>query len=200
MEDGSNYYTLAYRPQNHDWNGAFRKIKVELAQRGDSLTYRRGYFAFADKAGNEDTAHELNVALQPGAPQSTLLLVRGTVTPPAPGTPYVLVDSSVDPAGVEFTTDAAGVRHGKLLVLLVAFSDNANGQPAAQPDAPPQTSGALHLDLTPDQYRSVLKTGIRFELKLPLKPGNYRMRLGVSDMNNHRLGTLDMPVTVAPSN
>jgi hypothetical protein len=29
-----------------------------------------------------------------------------------------------------------------------------------------------------------------------LKPGSYRLRLGVSDMNNHRLGTLDMPVTV----
>ncbi|HEX5234784.1 MAG TPA: VWA domain-containing protein [Silvibacterium sp.] len=196
MEDGSNYYTLAYRPQNHDWNGAFRKIKVALAQRGYSLTYRRGYFAFANQTGNENTAQELNAALQPGAPQSTLLLIRSTVTPPDAQNPFVLVDTTVEPAGIEFTTDAAGVRHAKLLVLLVALTDSVDGKPEVQPDNPPQTSGALHLDFTPEQYASILKTGIRFGLKLPLKPGSYQMRLGVSDVNNHRLGTLNMPVTI----
>jgi hypothetical protein len=29
---------------------------------------------------------------------------------------------------------------------------------------------------------------------LTLKPGKYRLRLGVSDMSTHNLGTLDMPV------
>lgn len=196
MEDGSNYYTLAYRPQNHDWNGAFRKIKVQLAQHGYSLTYRRGYFAFADEVTNQDTTQELVTALQPSAPQSTLLLVRSTVIPPDAADPDVVVDSTVDPAGIDFTTDASGERHGKLLVLLVALNDSTDGKTVTQPDSPPQTSGSLHLDFTPDEYRSILKNGIRFGLKLPLKPGNYRLRLGVSDMNNHRLGTLDMPVSI----
>jgi hypothetical protein len=31
-------------------------------------------------------------------------------------------------------------------------------------------------------------------MKLP--PGRYRLRLGVSDMASHRLGTLDMPIAV----
>jgi VWFA-related protein len=199
MEDGSNYYTLAYRPRNHDWNGSFRKIKVELAQHGYSLTYRRGYFANADQAANEDAAQELNVALQPEAPQSTLLLIKSKLILPDAANPDLVVDSTVDPAGIDFTTDAAGVRHGKLLVLLVALNDSVGGKPGVQQDNPPQTSGALHLDFTPDQYQSILKTGIRFGLKLPLKPGSYRLRLGVSDMANHRLGTLDIPVTVAPA-
>ncbi len=199
MEDGSNYYTLAYRPQNQNWNGAFRKIKVELEQHGYSLTYRRGYFAFADQVTNEDIAQELNAALQPAAPESTLLLIKSDLILPDANNPGLLVDSTVDPAGVDFTTDAAGIRHAKLLVLLVALNDSADGKVAVQSDSPPQTSGALHLDFTPDQYRSVLKTGIRFGLKLPLKPGHYRLRLGVSDMNNHRLGTLDMPVTIGPA-
>jgi VWFA-related protein len=198
MEDGSNYYTLAYRPQNQKWDGAFRKIKVELAQHGYSSTYRRGYFAFANEVANQDTAQELNEALQPAAPQSTELLIRGTVDPPDAQNQYLLVDSTVDVAGIDFTTDAAGVRHGRLLVLLVALADSKDGKPVTQPDSPPQTSGSLHLDFTPGQYRSILKTGIRFGMKLPLKPGSYRLRLGVSDMSNHRLGTLDMPVTIAP--
>jgi hypothetical protein len=76
-------------------------------------------------------------------------------------------------------------------VLLVALNDSPN-----QPDSPPQTSGTIHVDLDPAEYADVLKTGIAFQQKLALKPGRYRLRLGVSDMNNHRLGTLDMPVVV----
>lgn len=197
MEDGSNYYTIAYRPQNQEWNGAFRKIKVELAQRGDSIAYRRGYFASAEDSAGEGATEELNAAMQPGAPQSTMLLVKGTIAPPEAQNPFELVDTTVDPAGIDFTTDSAGVRHAKLVVVLVAFSESTDGKPAAQPENPPQTSGSLHLDFTPDEYQSILKTGIRFGLKLPLKPGSYRLRLGVSDLNNHRLGTLDMPLTVA---
>ena len=35
MLDGSNYYTIAYRPTNEKWNGQFRKIHVELVGRAD---------------------------------------------------------------------------------------------------------------------------------------------------------------------
>jgi hypothetical protein len=34
-------------------------------------------------------------------------------------------------------------------------------------------------------------------LELRLSPGSYRLRLGVSDMNNHHVGTLDMPIQIA---
>jgi VWFA-related protein len=197
MEDGSNYYTIAYRPQNQKWDGAFRKITLNVAQHRDSLTYRHGYFASTEGAASAAAMQELNAAMQPGAPQSTLLLVKGTVASPDAQNPFELVDTTVDPAGIDFTIDAAGVRHGKLVVVLVAFAEGKDGKPAVQPENPLQTSGSLHLDLTSEQYQSVLKTGIRFGLKLPLKPGSYRLRLGVSDLNNHRLGTLDMPVTVA---
>jgi VWFA-related protein len=191
IEDGSNYYTLAYRPQNHDWDSKFRKIKVELGRSGYSLSYRRGYFAFPEEITTEDTAHELNTALQPEAPESTLLLLRGKVEFPDAQNPEVHVITTVDPAEMEFSTDAAGHRHARLLVLLVALNDSAD-----QPDSPPQTSGSIKVDLDPEEYAAVLKEGISFQQKLTLKPGRYRLRLGVSDMNNHRLGTLDMPVVV----
>jgi hypothetical protein len=75
--------------------------------------------------------------------------------------------------------------------LLVALSDSLN-----QPENPPQTSGVIRLDLDPATYAGILKDGIRFQQKLTLKPGRYRMRIGVTDMNNKRLGTLDMPVEI----
>ncbi len=45
VEDGSSYYTLSYAPSNTTYNGKLRKIKVELAERGYQLSYRRSYFA-----------------------------------------------------------------------------------------------------------------------------------------------------------
>jgi len=192
IEDGSNYYTLAYRPLNHDWDGKFRKISVEMVDHSYALSYRRGYFAFADQITTEDTAQALNVALQPGAPESTLLLLKGKIELPDAQQPDIHVETTVDPAGVDFSTDAAGHRHAKLLVLLVALNDSLN-----QPDNPPQTSGVIRLDLDPATYAGILKDGIRFQQKLTLKPGRYRMRIGVTDMNNKRLGTLDMPVEIA---
>lgn len=191
FEDGSSYYTLAYSPRNQKWNGAYRKIKVTVAEHGGSLSYRRGYYATDAATKQPDPAQELNAALQPAAPESTMLRLTSSVVPPSRNIPYFIVKTTVSPDGIDFTTDSAGVRHGKLLVLLVAL--NANGP---QPEAPPQTSGVLRLDFTPEQYRAALKSGIQFGLKLPLKPGSYRLRLGVSDMSTDRLGTLDMPVTV----
>jgi VWFA-related protein len=198
IEDGSNYYTLAYRPQNRDWNGKFRAIKVEMPSRSYSLSYRRGYFANADQGTSEDTAQALNAALHPGAPESTLLLLKGKIDLPGAQQPDVHVETTVNAAGVDFSTDAAGHRHAKLLVLLVALNDSPTIGAATQPENPPQTSGVIRLDLDPEAYAAVLKDGIRFQQKLALKPGRYRMRLGVSDMNNNRLGTLDMPVEIAP--
>jgi len=197
FDDGSSYYTMAYIPQNGKWNGKFRKIKVSVAKdsawagREVSLSYRRGYYASGAVATEVNPADELDAALQPAKPESTMLRLRSSLVVPDKQSPYLLVKAGINPEGVDFTTDAHGIRHGKLLVLLVALN-----QGTAQQKEPPQASGALNLDFTPEQYRAVLKTGIEFALPMKLKPGSYRLRMGVTDMNNHRVGTLDMPVTV----
>jgi hypothetical protein len=43
--DGSEYYTLAYRPANPSYNGSFRRIKVTLDNTNYRLRYREGYWA-----------------------------------------------------------------------------------------------------------------------------------------------------------
>lgn len=54
IDAGSNYYTLAYTPTNHDHNGKYRDIRVKLVGvPGGSdlhLSYRRGYYA--DESGH----------------------------------------------------------------------------------------------------------------------------------------------------
>jgi VWFA-related protein len=51
VADGAwNYYTLSYSPSNRDFDGAFRKLEVQLEERGLHLQYRRGYYAINDDA------------------------------------------------------------------------------------------------------------------------------------------------------
>src|SRR6266404_5888490 len=67
IERGSHYYTLAYVPQNRQWNGKYRSIKVRVSNRDvANLQYRRGYMALpaddehpAVRIGYEVLANEL---------------------------------------------------------------------------------------------------------------------------------------------
>ena len=52
LNSGENYYSLVYSPTDRNWNGKFRKIRVELARRGYSLSYRQGYFAVPASAAS----------------------------------------------------------------------------------------------------------------------------------------------------
>jgi VWFA-related protein len=197
MGDGSNYYTLAYQPSNHNWNGHFRKLHVELTKGGFSLSYRRGYFALVDASQPGTDLTQLNAALQPGMPESTMLSLRSRLelSQSAPG--IVRVSSVVSAQNLSLVSSEDGQTRGRLLVLLVAFNDAA-GTTHAGP--PPQTSAVLNLNFDSKQYQAVLANGITFTQQLKLPPGRYRLRLGVSDLGAHRLGTLDMQVEVgAPS-
>jgi VWFA-related protein len=189
VQEGSNYYSLAYYPQNPNWNGKYRQIRVETAQKVGSLAYRRGYYALPDATAAGNVPQELIVALQPETPESTMLRLKAKVDLPGEEQPKLLVTANIDAANLQFTSDAAGHRHARLLVLLVAFNEGPK-----QPDAPPQSSGVLNIDLDAERYQAVAASGIDFQLALALKPGKYHLRLGVSDTSNHHLGTLDMPV------
>jgi len=52
VDNGSNYYTLAYTTTNKNWNGQLRHIKVALDRSGVRMQYRQGYYA-VDRAKQE---------------------------------------------------------------------------------------------------------------------------------------------------
>jgi len=45
VNNGSNYYTLAYSTTNQKWEGQFRHIKVKVGRLGVHAQYRQGYYA-----------------------------------------------------------------------------------------------------------------------------------------------------------
>ena len=74
LDQASVYYTIAYAPQNQDWNGKFRRIEVKMQRGGLRLQYRRGYYALPEPEHSPaDSTAKLASALRPDMPDSTAL-------------------------------------------------------------------------------------------------------------------------------
>jgi hypothetical protein len=187
MEHGSTYYTLAYVPQNHDWNGDFRRIKVQVERTGVKLDYRRGYYAIRDDPSPADAARRMLIAeMQPGVPESTMLSLRVKLGTVNRKTGNVNIDYGVNAPDITFTGDP--VKHAKLEFVAVAWDKNNK--------AAGDVSETMDLDLKPETFRKILGTGVPAHQQLTLKPGTYKLRLGVMDYSNSKIGTLEVPVTV----
>jgi VWFA-related protein len=190
FEDSENFYTLAFQPSNHMWNGKYRKLNVAL-NGGGTLSYRRGYYAMPEQpVANE--AKKFQDAMRMESPVSTMLTLRaipGLVAASASdGSKAVVVQTTVDVSGIGFTTDGEGKRHAKVVVGLMAYPVGV-----ADPKAV-QTSGTLNLNLTEEQYRQLLAQGLQVPQRLPLGSGKYLLRVGVMDHGSGRIGTLTVPV------
>ena len=199
LVDGATYYSLAYDPSdlnpNQKWDGTYRKIHIELARKGYSLTYRRGYFAVApDTQSSQQTiTRELSYAMQPGSPESTSLrlharLVRPSTSPQRPHLKCVL-----NTEDIVFTAGPDGHHHAQLLMLLVGFDGPQESVVQGQ------TAGMLSLDFDQKQYEEVVQKGVPFNLVIPFKPGSNYISLGFIDQGSHHIGSLNMSLTASSS-
>lgn len=98
IDNGSNYYTLAYTPTNTRWDGVFRHIKILRDKSGYALEYRRGYYAddpYAPSRGAAITApappseNEFVALTQHGLPAFAQIIYKAQAHPtrvqPSPG-------------------------------------------------------------------------------------------------------------------
>lgn len=77
----ANYYTLYYTPTNGDWNGKYRAITAEVANKGLHLAYRKGYYGTQENA--EAHYYTVPVPADSGGAGSRTLTI--TATPVAAG-------------------------------------------------------------------------------------------------------------------
>jgi VWFA-related protein len=193
IDDGSTYYTLAYYPEDKNWNGKFRKIHVTVNQPGVKLRHRLGYYAvdpkvFANQDEKQSTAFAL--ALDPDSPSATGLLFHAMVIPPEEQKPStVLVNFGVDPHAISFDQQADGLSHATVECTVQAFS--AKGQLIRG------ESSTIKAALKPETYARVMQETFPCQQAIDLKPGRYFLRLGVRDDNTGLIGTTNARVTVA---
>lgn len=189
METGSNYYSLAYRPDNANWNGKFRKIAIKSSRPNLQLLYRSGYYGVLDPLGTkEDPSRVVAIAMQPTVPTSTQLIMKARVVPPEESGKATGVDMLVDMHDLAFTEGEDKKKTPQVQFVAIAW-DNKGKQVAS-------FSEGYHPPLSPEQMQSLLQTGLQFHQDMMLKPGSYQLRLGVMDRLSGRIGTLDVPLTI----
>ncbi|MEO6910417.1 MAG: VWA domain-containing protein [Edaphobacter sp.] len=112
VDTGSHYYTFSYTPANANWDGRYRKLKVETAQEGLRLQYRKGYYARVDErakrlhlvarrgaaAGSESAGPAASPTMEAtmgmGAVAPTQVVFAANIAPAA----QVMKDSGKEPA------------------------------------------------------------------------------------------------------
>jgi VWFA-related protein len=215
VNDGSNYYTVAYTPPDPKFDGTYRRIEVKIDRPDLRLSYRKSYIA-----DNPNEAWQgkkvlpqstMQAAMMFGSPAATQLLMSVQTTPedkpvndPSLGTKpdsklmkppyrrYNLVES-VDVHNVLFTTTSDGVHHGKFEFAALIY--DSDGQLLNS------SSNRMSLDFPPDRYAAILDRGLRVgqTIEAPLK-GSYFLRVGIYDANGDRVGAVEIPTASIKAN
>jgi VWFA-related protein len=189
LSEGTNYYTLAYVPQDRDWNGKYRKIEVKIATEGAKLRYRNGYYALPDPILNgADAGRLLVAAMLPYVPESTGLLLKVQVLPPDAERKSASIDFAVDPSDLTFV-DGPEQRKQDIVDFMAVALDKDQKEAG-------NAISTVNAALRPETYQQVLQTGFPAHLDLDLKPGRYVLRLGAIERSSEKIGTVDVPITV----
>ena len=213
-EQGSNYYALSYTPTNRKFDGRFRKIKVSLPGKYH-LAYRRGYYGVdpnaAAKPSKDLMSNLARAAMQHGSPQSHQIVFGAKVVPV--GKPRIIksempaqparkkkketapvemqrysVEYAVTPGDLRFNQSAEGTYQGVFNFMITTFDES--GRLGAN-----QISQAVP-DLKTAAMRDTLLGGVRLHQEIDVPVNSTTMRLGVEDMANSHVGTIEIPLPV----
>jgi VWFA-related protein len=189
MEEGANYYTLAYNPTNSDWSGKYRKIEVKTAASGANLTYRRGYYALPTRPYTGDReAAAMTVAMKFSVPEFTMLFLKVQELPPDADHKTVRIDYAVDAHDVTFTDTADKRKHASVDFVATAWDKDLK--------LVTHKAETMETNIRLEAFPEVMRTGLPYHQELDLKPGTYLLRMGVLDRGSQKIGTVDVPLTV----
>ena len=228
MDAGSNYYTLSYSPTDPNWNGNFRTIKLQLtgdlAHKGYTLSYRRGYYAddpldrkrsATAAVVTENSVAKLNsdaayvrIALRHGSPLPQDILIKVRVLPASATTEDTLArDNAIDPARPlsapyrRFDVDYS------VLGSDLQFDQAPNGSRTDTLEFKVRvydpeghllvtTNHNIKLVLSPEQYKQMLLHGVSLHtpVSTPAK-GESFLRIAVHDVNSNKMGVVEVPVS-----
>lgn len=182
MEDGAAYYTLAYNPSNHNWDGQFRTVRVVVEGRGLEARARKGYYAVAESplsAGEVDDA--VSQALMSPMPFRGID-VHATVTRADDGAGrYVL---GVDGDALNWQSLPSGKR--RCQVTVVTATMGAGAQFA--------THNVRELEAVADaqHFRKPSDKPVVFSFVAELPRDTHYVKVVVRDSTNGNIGTTDI--------
>lgn len=210
ITNGANYYTVGYVPMNKSYNGAYRKIDVEMPEGHVELEYRHGYYA-------DDPTQ--TAKLMPGRLTPLIAAMQHGVLPESQVLFHVRVVPASDPAasGEKISPDPAGVLARGLKPPLERYVCDYSLDPRGF-DEKTLADGRIHheLELTQVAYdpegtrlnytdqgfaidtpvAQEKQQGIRLHQEIDLPAGEVYLRVGVHDLISGRIGTVEIPLQV----
>jgi VWFA-related protein len=189
VDDGADYYTLSYYPKNHDWNGKFRSIRVEISRPGLQGRTRSGYYATPDAPdADANIDSELTEAVTNPLPYRALnMSVSYKVLS---GTPrMVRYTIAADRQDIGWQGTPEGDRRCTLMAVAMSV---------------PPKDGVVKNDVIHNEIKSLegtVKTGkfdkqmdepMLFTFSAALPPDAGRVRVVVRDEGTGNIGTADL--------
>jgi VWFA-related protein len=168
-------YTLAYRSSNQNFDGTFRKVKIEIRRPETQIISRSGYYAIPPEV------------LIPFSPEHKKLLANVSEAEANPGLPIFVeishfraqeglytVPVSIELRSASMKFNRKGDRQGMQLDVLGVVR-------TAPEKILSRLGGYFDVSLTAEQYQSILTNNIFYRQDLQLAPGDYMIDLIVRD-------------------
>jgi hypothetical protein len=169
-------YTLAYRSTNSNFDGTFRKVKIEVRRPDTNVLTRPGYYAIPPSQivpfspdDRKLLANFANMQAHPTLPLSLEL----TSFRSSEGFYVVPLSFEIPPAAVQFDRKADKQR----LQLEVLGVVRAEGEDRILS----RLGGNFDVSLTKEQYESIANDKIFYRQDIELGTGNYTIELMVRD-------------------
>jgi hypothetical protein len=175
----SSYYVLGYYSKNPRRDGKFRNLQVKATEPGLTVVARRGYTATTDRAaarpflpGPSGASLPVREALNSVLPMSGLTMSATAAAFRERGS-----DASVavvlEASGAELAlTERNGAFAGPLEVLIAALDQRGSIKASDVKQ--------LQFNLARDAFDRVTASGYRWLSRLPLKPGQYQLRIAAA--------------------
>jgi hypothetical protein len=221
VNSGSDYYTLSYVPPGSEYDGRHHSIKIVAAKPGLRLNYRDEYYAedprtlaktpgltlaeVSDSAAAVDMRTEMgrsmptsqgvlfDVQVEPSseAARAGDPAVFGVLNVKLKGKPLARYGFTYAFPGREIALKPAadGKQHGSLEFDLAAYDGDGNVVTSLRQ--------AIDLNLTAEQAAQLAHSPFRYYQQLDLPAGALFVRIGIFDRTANKVGTLEIPVTVA---
>ncbi len=187
-------YTLAYRSTDPNFDGSFRKVKIEVRRPDTNVVARRGYYAIPPSQivpfSPDDRKLLANFATMEAHPTLPLSLELNSFRS-REGFYIVPLSFEIPPAAVQF--DRQGDKERLQLEVLGVI--RAEGEEKILS----RLGGNFDVALTAQQYESILNDKIFYRQDMQLEAGNYTVDLIVRDRlsgkSAARRETLVLPVS-----
>jgi VWFA-related protein len=178
LEDGAATYTLGFYVDASSLDGKFHELKVRARRAALDVRTQKGYFALNSAAAENDVSSAITSPLESSAIR---ILARVEWTENA-----LSVSGSIDLHDLRLERNRDS-RNGAIEIELVQQDATGASLERRRQD--------LHLQLTPEEYETYLKTGIFFRAVLKPRDGLKTLRVVVTESSHSSVGSIIIPIS-----